>query len=320
MKLIACPALNQPSKIQKFLTILVLIGFLVNLTGKSQVLAQTETQGLTQNLPSNLTGEFGLNGLKTDYVWTKASLATEIANQRKIYRDQLVIYRQQEKNFFIAQDQYLRHETLDAIEQAVKATRQVLLSRDQVLHTYLTLLQLRLMEAEGVEISLKTELLTKLEVVREKLKVHHASAIDQLDRPTANKLSDQFTVIGEESELLGSQVLGLLSLGKLQEIFDKSMALSPDITAEVTVTTVDKAVSAETTRSLRETAASLVLAKKSLDLTWEKVTDRVLSEADISGQSDFSQELNVSYANLTKSLGYFLELLKLYRTVGAAST
>lgn len=315
----ACPALNQLSK---FKLILLSLSFFVAglFVASAQVSAQTPEPTLGSALPINLVGEFGLNGLKTDYVWTKDSLASEIINQRKIYRDQLIIYRQQEKNFLIAQDQYLRHNTLDAIEQAVKASRQVILSRDQVLHTYLTLLQLRLMEAEGIEISLKTSLIAKLENLRERLKIHHASAIDQLDRPAANKLADQFVPIGEESQLAGSQVLGLLSLGKLQEIFDKATALSPEITAEVTVVTATKAVSAETSRSLRETAGSLVTSKNSLDSIWGKVTERIQGGTDVSGQSDYLQELNVGYVNLTKSLGYFLELLKLYRTAGAAAT
>lgn len=262
---------------------------------------------------------FELNALKTDFVWPKEDLTAEILKQRTIFRDQLEQYRQQEKNFLIAQDQYRTHETLDSIEQAVQATKRMLLSRDQLLHTYLTLLQLRLMAAEGAELSLKDIELKKLETLREQLKVHHAAASGQLDRPAVNKSADEFLPIGQEAQLTASQTLGLLAVSKLQEIDDKAGVLFPDIATEVTATTADQVVSPQTTRSLRETTRAMGTNKTALDKVWEKVNQRIQDNSELSGQTDFAQDLETAYTGLTKTLGYFLELLKLFRTSGAAA-
>lgn len=263
---------------------------------------------------------FTLSGLRTDYVWSQADLGPEIIKQRRTYRDQLEAYRQQEKNFLIAQDQYRRLGTLDSIEQAVKASRQFLLSRDQVLHTYVTLLQLRLMAANGVELALKTNSLTKLETIRTQLKQHHDAASGQLDRPAVNRLADEFTPIGESIKLLASQVSGLLAAGQLQSVYDKANALRPEIANEVTATQAGQVVSPETTRSLAETNRSLQTNQAALIQLWDKIGERITNESPLQGQSDFSMDLNANYAGLSKTLAFFLELLKLFRTVGAAAS
>jgi hypothetical protein len=276
--------------------------------------------GVAQPQPTALPSDsFALNGLRTDYVWSKENLDAEIVTQRQAYRDQLEMYRRQEKNFLIAQDQYKRLGTLDSIEQAVKATRQFLLSRDQVLHTYLTLLELRLMAAGGVELSLKTDALNKLELVRTQLQAHHDAASGQLDRAAGNKLADDFKPMGEQIKLLSSQVSGLLAVGQLQVVHDKALALRPDIAAEVTATGSGQTVSPETTRSLRETSGSLDKEAAALTTLWGKVAQRINSDSPIQGQSDFAIDLNASYANLSKTLAFYLELLKLFHTVGAAA-
>lgn len=284
----------------------------------SPSLAQTTDPGIVK--PTSLpTDNFSLNGLRTDYVWAKENLDAEIITQRQAYRDQLEMYRRQEKSFLIAQDQYKRLGTLDSIEQAVKATRQFLLSRDQVLHTYLTLLELRLMAAGGVELSLKTDALNKLELLRTQLQTHHDAAAGQLDRAKGNQLADDFKPIGAQAKLLSSQVSGLLAVGQLQVVHDKALALRPDIAAEVTATGSGQTTSPETTRSLRETSGSLDKEAAALTILWGKVAQRISSDSPIQGQSDFAIDLNASYANLSKTLSFYLELLKLYHTVGAAA-
>lgn len=294
----------------KKILVALLVALMVGAVAPAQISAQSASPAENQ---------FELNVLKTDFVWSKEDLSAEILKQRAIFRDQLEQYRQQEKNFLIAQDQYRKHETLDSIEQAVQATKRMLLSRDQLLHTYLTLLQLRLMAAEGVELSLKDLEIKKLESLREQLKAHHVVAGGQLDRPGVNKSSDDFFVIGQEAQLTASQTLGLLAISKLQEINDKANVLFPDIAAEVTVTTDDQVISPQTTRSLKETSRAMGQNDAAIAVVWEKVTQRIQDNSELSGQTDFAQELEVAYTGLTKTLGYFLELLKLFRTTGAAA-
>jgi len=312
--------LSSKPNYQPFFGSQLVLGCLVALVSLGQILVNpvlAQAQTLDQDPASQ--NVFELNLLKTDYVWTKTDLTAEVIKQRQIYHDQLEQYRQQEKNFLIAQDQYRQHATLDSIEQAVQATKRMLLSRDQVLHTYLTLLQLRLLAAEGVELSLKDREVVELEALREKLKLHHAAVSDQVDRPLVNKSADEFLIIGEAAQLVSSQTLGLLGISKLQEIYDKANALFPDITTEVTVVAEGETTSPQTTRSLKETTLAMAKSQTNLVAVWNKVAERINSGSDLSGQTDFSRDLNDSYVGLSKTLNYFLELLKLFRSDGAAA-
>jgi hypothetical protein len=72
-------------------------------------------------------------------------------------------YRNKERLYTIAYDQYASLKTLASLEDLVIKTKTVALSRDQVLIKYLELLRLNLYASEGVELSVKNQYLQLLE-------------------------------------------------------------------------------------------------------------------------------------------------------------
>ena len=82
-------------------------------------------------------------------VFEKPELDDQIADVRATYRSQLEQYRTAERKYVLAKEQYLKLNTLVSLEDAVKATREAMLARDQVLTSYLTLLRLLLIDATG---------------------------------------------------------------------------------------------------------------------------------------------------------------------------
>lgn len=262
----------------------------------------------------NITGpeaeQFRLLELGEDQqIWQKERLETEIISVREAYRGQLETYRAQEKSFVIAKDQYARLQTLDSIEQAVKATRQAMLSRDQVLFTYLTLLKLRLIDADGVEISYKQQVLERIEKILTQLEAHHAKVLVEYDRPKVNVLSDEFLPIGEDITITASHALAILNLGKLQSVYDRSVLLFDEVQAEAT-NADGRLTTAEKQRYITETTRTLDKTSTTLKLITTRLGERLHDNSEIRAGSDLSGSLNETYSYLSKVLGYFQELLK----------
>lgn len=267
----------------------------------------------SQKMLSGITVEeaeqFKLLERSDDQIWQKDRLESEITNVREVYRGQLETYRAQEKSFYIAKDQYQRLQTLDSIEQAVKSTRQTMLSRDQVLFTYLTLLRLRLIDADGVEISYKQQVLDRIDTILAQLEAHHAKVLTEYDRQKINTLSDDFLPIGEDIKVTASHALALLNLGKLQSVYDRSVLLFDEVQAEV-ANTNGRLTAAEKQRYTTETQRTLDKTSTALKLITGRLGERMQDKSEIRPGSDLSGSLNQTYSYLSKVLGYFQELLK----------
>ncbi len=291
----------------------------------SQVMAQTPDPGLEPDIQPSLTAQkltlppatepaseaqqFRLLDRQDDQIWQKERLEKEISNVRVIYRGQLETYRAQEKTFSIAQDQYRKLQTLDSIEQAVRSTRQALLSRDQVLFTYLTLLKLRLIDSEGVEISYKKTILERIDELLTQLEQHHTKVLKEFDRQRINTLSDDFLPVGADIKTTTSHALSALNLGKLQSVYDRSVLLFDEIQAEVS--NMDGALTvSEKQRSITETQRTFDTTSTNLKKITGKVGQRLADKSEIYAESDLLGDLNETYSLLSKTLNFFSELLK----------
>ena len=96
---------------------------------------------------------------KTDLIWQKERLQEEISQARQAYSQNLEDYRNKERLYTIAYDQYASLKTLASLEDLVIKTKAVALSRDQVLIKYVELVRLNLYASEGVELSVKNQYL-----------------------------------------------------------------------------------------------------------------------------------------------------------------
>lgn len=291
----------------------LLCGLSFPVVAQQETVTPTESIATFQKVLSGVTADeaeqFKLLDRSDDQIWQKDRLESEISNVREVYRGQLETYRAQEKTFFIAKDQYQRLQTLDSIEQAVKSTRQTMLSRDQVLFTYLTLLRLRLIDADGVEISYKQQVLERIDVILAQLETHHAKVLTEYDRQKINTLSDDFLPIGEDIKITASHALALLNLGKLQSVYDRSVLLFDEVQAEV-ANTNGRLTAAEKQRYTTETQRTLDKTSTTLKLITGRLGERMQDKSEIRPGSDLSGSLNQTYSYLSKVLGYFQELLK----------
>lgn len=240
---------------------------------------------------------------KTDLIWQKQRLEEEIRKARQDYSQNLEEYRNQERFYTIAYDQYTSLKTLTSLEDLVIKTKAVALSRDQVLIKYLELLSLNLYASEGVELSVKNQYLQLLEENIDGLKKHsQALAAKNSQSEVQASLDDfkSFTNLNKISE----QILALLAISRLQRIYDLALPLKKDIDQFLGV--AESSALSALLRASEETDETLAQAHNNLNLLWEK-SKKANSLESI--YRNLTKELNPVYINLSQSLTYLEELI-----------
>lgn len=239
----------------------------------------------------------------------KKGLKKEIETVRQTYRGYLEEHRRRDKAFRIAQDQYFNLQTLVSLEEAVRSTKAVMESRSQVLLTYLSLLKLKLIEADGIELSVKTKTVNRIEAFRDEF-IKHIDLVGQAkDRNDVDQLALEFAIISDGVEDVSHQALALLVVGQLQNIYDKAAVIHQELQAKDIRD--GRSISAEKRRAYDE--ADRVLQKTQANLIG--IWDEIISAAEKGNLNSFyndkARRLNPAYVSLSRSVSYLEELLEL---------
>ncbi len=242
---------------------------------------------------------------KTELIWQKERLEAEIAQARQDYNQSLEEYRNKERVYDIAYDQYVSLKTLATLEDLVVKTKSVSISRDQVLINYFELLKLNLFASEGVELSVKNHYLNLIEDKIGSLKKHHERLQEKNSQSEVQESLEDFAEISD-LEKISQQVLALLAISRLQRVYDLAIPLKKDIDNFRDLEELS-ALSA-LVRASEETDKTLSQAKSNLKILWEKAEKNNSLE---SIYRNLTRELNPVYINLSQSLTYLDELLKL---------
>jgi hypothetical protein len=165
----------------------------------------------------------------TDQSLTRERETQRIEQLRILYRDQVEAYRNSEKNYSIAKANYFQVQTLAALEEAVQATKKVMIDRSAVMITYLELIDSVLIETNGIELNLKNQSHTELIGLIQLLKIHQENIQVSNDRNAMAILSDDFEPIAESYQSAVYKTLSLIRIGKIQEVRDKAEIIEADI-------------------------------------------------------------------------------------------
>jgi hypothetical protein len=155
----------------------------------------------------------------------KASIADEIAEVNRTYKGQLAEYRQANDQYVIAKGQFEQLNTLSSLEVAVQGFRKVLSLRDQVLLTYLKLIELELIEADGINLEEKDIALEETRDLQRDFLAHKDLVDNAIDRVAVNRVADDFELLNPRIVSLSNYASTLLKIGKMQTIFDQSLTL-----------------------------------------------------------------------------------------------
>lgn len=259
---------------------------------------------------SNLSHAQGDSIPSADMVVQQESLEKEIEEVNASYRGQLETYRRLEKEYQIALDQYQKHQTLISIEEAVKATKKAMQSRNEVLTTYLTLLKLELLDAKGIEVSQKSVTLSRIDSHLAELKTQKTFIDEMSERIHINKAHDDFIEFGKTIKQISEEAQILLAVGKLQSVYDKAIVLQKDISALVNpdLEVVNRAAK---TRALNETDMVMNKSYTELQNYWNDIGSRREKQNVYSLYNNHTKVLNPIYADLSQVISYFNEFLSL---------
>lgn len=295
-----------------FLPSLFLLFLVANFTVQAQELttAESMTVSPTVELTPSPTETQQYVDQATGQIWEKDDLETQIKDVKAQYQSQLETYLYKDKQYRVAYDQNKELQTLASIEDLLQKSKDLGLSRDEVLISYLTLLKLTLISTEGIELSIKTNYLQQTEDRLSYLQQHQSHLQGLTDRAQVEAALADFTTRQKDLPDFCKSILALLSVGKLQIVYDKAFALKKDINTFLVNNQRDQ--DAVILRASQETDQSLSAANLKLNDFWTKtLSEYQNSRYLVSLYDDLPSEMNPIYVNLSQSLSYLGELLKL---------
>jgi tetratricopeptide (TPR) repeat protein len=220
-------------------------------------------------------------------------LTEEIQDLEKQLLGQLNQYRQHEREYRIARDQYQSLQTLSSIEEVVSSTKRAMRSRNLVLDTYLNILRLKLLETEGVELVHQERALEIIEKHRQALGAYEQLIDQSQDREAINLIADEFLSLGEEINNNSFYVLSILSIARLQSVYDKAVIINQKISLEESEAEEAVLEQSQRTRAINEVNKLITQLPPMFETVW--------SNAYISNRP--SRQHESFYRNLTRELG-----------------
>ncbi|MDH5533219.1 MAG: hypothetical protein OEX81_02190 [Candidatus Pacebacteria bacterium] len=234
----------------------------------------------------------------------KESIIDEIAEVRRSYKGQLAEYRQANDQFIIAKGQYEKLNTLASLEVAVQDVRKVLSLRDQVLLSYLKIIELELLEADGINLEEKTIALEETKDLQRDFLAHKDLVDNAIDRVAVNQVADDFELLSPRITSLSSYASALLRVGKLQTIYDQSLTLV-EATDPRNLTDEPSLKLNEKIRAHNEIKNLMTTLDFNLNFVWDEIKDSRITQ-----QPSETNKLNASiYASLAQVLAFLEEIL-----------
>jgi hypothetical protein len=238
-----------------------------------------------------------------------ASTDAKIAEVRTTYRNFLSIYRNDEKNFQIAKSQNVQLNTLASLEGAVRATRQVMLSRDDVLISYLMLLQLNLAQTKGIDISLKNSQLSAIDAVVKDVKKHRLGVDAAVDRSKILTMVTDFIPLQKTVQNSAYKTLTLITYGRMQTVYDKTQAIFQEVQQTTESEEKDALRLAEKKRAFEQIKRDL----EGVDGQLKNVKNYISQNESEFSQSSLSQvteDLGEVYGSLSLAISHLQEVVK----------
>lgn len=229
----------------------------------------------------------------------------EQLDKLKAYYGEIVLsYRNQEREALLAQSQYEQIVTLSALEEAVTKTRSAIVTRDEVLATYVSLLFFELRDTVGVNLVQKNGVLSQLEQTFKDLKDHKARAEAATTREDITLLNEQFAEIGPQTQGLTGQASTLITVGRLQTVNDKGKTLTTDLEKALDSANLNPADLAKQKRALDVTKQ----LNEQIDEEFRKLYQRLEQSQTTSQWQNVQDITNIIYANLSQLVSYLQEL------------
>lgn len=279
----------------------LLVFFSAALAGVSLMLP---TQVFAQQIASPSTGvQIQASSLPT----------TDLQSLRDQYSLQIDKYKTDDRDYSIARDQYYQLQTLVSLEDAVKSTRQVLLSRLDVLLTYTQMMRLQLIQTDGIDLQLKQTELKKIDILIQDLKKNQALTNGALDKAHIDQAIIQFNAMSDELKSYSNETRSLILYGNIQAVFDKTVAARDNIKTTIEQGEMDPLRLSEKKRAfdqIDQTVQATALQLKNILLQMQQLVSlNATSQTNTISNGDINDSLGGAYAGISRALSYLREVV-----------
>lgn len=239
---------------------------------------------------------------------SEAEYSKQLNALQVTYRNQLTTYRSDEKAYQVAKEQYYKIQTLASLEEAVRKTRQVMLTRLDVLETYFTISKLMMQNQKGLDTAVKNDALQQIDIMIDDLKTHRKNVESSSDRTLLLTTAGQFVTLGNRIKTLSNRIASLIGYGRLQTVDDKMIAIKQELQQQTEQEEKDPLLLAQKKRGLEEVQRNL----DEVNTTILKVRNTLsLSKSNQNiSTSAVSKDLSTIFAGLSRSISYLEELVK----------
>lgn len=242
-------------------------------------------------------------------VTDQAALEGEYLELARVYRGQLAEYQQAEKNYRQALLQYQQLQTLAALDQAVLETQRLMLARNQVLVTYAQQLRLYLVNTQGIEVTVKTDTLTRIEQLLNFLNQHQVQVEAVSDRFELAAVAADFEIVEPEYETVSAYSLALIQFGRLQTAHDQTTEVL-DLVQDLDVSSLSELRQGQWQRSLSETVRFNQQVQAQFTQTFLELQE-FQQAAEISDITRFRADLELLYGQVGQTQTYLKELAQM---------
>jgi len=232
---------------------------------------------------------------------------------REKYKTDLSIYRTDERDFALAKEQFLKLQTLAALEISVKATRKVMITRAIVLQDYTQILSLILKDTSGIDVGEKTALIQDLESMNDRLKLQQKIAEQAIDRESVLAASVDFAKISVSMSILSYKSMSYISYGRLQTVHDKMLTVRDEVTVDLNAQESNGLKLGEKRRAIDEINRNLdttKLALQNVQKTFSPTQFGSNVKFDSGSYPQTVQSLSTIYADLYRNLSFLREVIK----------
>ena len=184
------------------------------------------------------------------------------------YRQQMEAYRNQEKKYLVAVEQYEQLQTLAALEEIVQTAKQLIIIRDRTIITHLGIVRLTITDVHGIPVDDKAEVIAKLQVLETQVKSHETDSEQITDRFTLASNAEAFALMSSDLNSSVYHALSLVLFGRLQNVYDKTNALLPELETNMAINATDFEL-AKKQRALQELKILSANTKTELDKIYD---------------------------------------------------
>lgn len=279
-------------------TVLVVVGLSLAIP----VLAQEATPAAPQSpVDTQNRGVFAPD----ETIFRKSQQPERIQELFDLYVARVERHRELDRAFRVSKAQFEKLNTLQSLEEAIEDTRAVMISRDEVLITYLELLHASLDDTAGVDVQIKLDTLQRLEDEINGLKVHLAATQETTDRVGIADRADEFIPIAGSVTSVAGVARAQIVVGTLQNVYDKIVIIYAQVQEEHAATEVSALKQQQRNRAYAEVDRALETVADQLEKTRLQFTS-----GGRSANLDVADDLEEVYTGTSQLLSFVEELAR----------